>query len=364
LDDTVYNHPTCFNHAIYHVLKYMSDSTAISVDSLGKVYRDGFLFPKRFEALRDVTFEVKRGEIFGLLGPNGAGKTTFLKILLGVIRKTSGGATMMGFPAGSRAGRQCVGYLPEHLRIPPYMTGYTALECYGNLSNVPTRVIREKRGPLLDLVGLGSRGADRVKKYSKGMLQRLGLAQALLHDPRLLVLDEPTDGLDPRARAEMRQVIRDLKSQGVTVFLNSHILQEVELVCDRVAILHEGQLRYCGSVDEIGAFVSQYTSGPKGRTPITVRISGDSGDSGELLSRIESARGELSMEVVPAENDGSCLLKLSIGGQSELDGLIDRLRAGQISILGIHHERVSLEDAFLKIVDENTAPKHSPSSTP
>ena len=193
-------------------------TSAIEVDSLGKIYRDGLIFGKSFMALNGVSFKVQRGEIFGLLGPNGAGKTTFIKILLGIIRKSSGQASMLGYRAGSRAGRQQVGYLPEQLRIPQHMTGYTALEYYGNLSHVSTRVVRKKRPELLDLVGLGERGSEPVKKYSKGMRQRLGLAQALLHEPKLLVLDEPTDGLDPGARAEMRKVIRRLCDEGVTIF--------------------------------------------------------------------------------------------------------------------------------------------------
>ena len=225
---------------------------AIQVESLCKTYSEGLVFKKRFEALKEVTFSVREGEIFGLLGPNGAGKTTLLKILLGIIRKSNGTASMLGFPAGSREGRKQVGYLPEHLRVPRHMTGYQALEFFGNLSNLPTRQIREKRGELLELVGLAGRAKDSVKQYSKGMLQRLGLAQALLHDPKLLFLDEPTDGLDPRARAGMRAIISGLQERGVTVFLNSHLLQEVEMVCQRVAILDKGNLRYCGEVDQIG----------------------------------------------------------------------------------------------------------------
>ena len=171
----------------------------IQVHELSKTYRDGWIFGKKFPALNQVSLEVGRGQIFGLLGPNGAGKTTFLKILLGIIGKTSGKASLLNYPAGDRKGRQRVGFLPEQLRIPRHLSGFTALEYYGNLQNVPTSTIREKRDRLLDFVGLAGRGQDRVTKYSKGMLQRLGLAQALLHEPDLLVLDEPTDGLDPGA---------------------------------------------------------------------------------------------------------------------------------------------------------------------
>ena len=235
--------------------KPTSSGPAIETHGLSKTYSQGLIFKKRHVALQDVSLTVERGEIFGLLGPNGAGKTTFLKIMLGIIRKTGGKATLLGEPAGSRKGRKLVGYLPEHLRVPAHLTGYQALEFFGNLSNVPTKVVREKRGQLLETVGLVDRAKDNVKQYSKGMLQRLGLAQALLHEPELLVLDEPTDGLDPKARAEMRQIIRELQTRGVTIFLNSHLLQEVEMICQRVAILDKGQLRYCGPVDTIGEHV-------------------------------------------------------------------------------------------------------------
>ena len=232
-----------------------ANGPAIETNDLSKTYSQGLIFRQRHVALQNVSLTVQRGEIFGLLGPNGAGKTTFLKIMLGIIRKTSGQASLLGYPAGSRQGRKLVGYLPEHLRVPAHLTGYQALEFFGNLSNVPTRIVRERRQQLLETVGLADRAKDNVKQYSKGMLQRLGLAQALLHDPELLVLDEPTDGLDPKARAEMRQIIRDLQGRGVTIFLNSHLLQEVEMICQRVAILDKGQLRYCGPVDSIGDFI-------------------------------------------------------------------------------------------------------------
>ena len=216
-----------------------------------KTYVEGFFRRKRQPALKGVSLRVERGEIFGLLGGNGAGKTTFIKTLLGIIRKTAGEARLLGFPAGDRRGRKLVGYLPENLRVPRHLTGYTALEYYGNLSNVPTRSIRQRRGPLLEKVGLAERAKDPVRTYSKGMLQRLGLAQAMLHDPELFILDEPTDGLDPLARSQVRGYLTELKRQGKTIFLNSHILQEVELICDRVAILDKGVLRRVANVAEI-----------------------------------------------------------------------------------------------------------------
>src|SRR5688572_10725431 len=226
-------------------------SAAIQVEGLSKTYREGLIFRKQRQALRSVSFTVEQGEIFGLLGGNGAGKTTFIKLLLGIIRRTAGSATVLGHPGGDWRSRKLIGYLPENLRVPRHLTGLTALEYYGHLSNVPTSMIRQRRGELLEMVGLAERAKDPVRTYSKGMLQRLGLAQSMLHDPELFILDEPTDGLDPLARAQVRGFLADLKKRGKTIFLNSHILQEVELICDRVAILDRGNLKRVAHVAEI-----------------------------------------------------------------------------------------------------------------
>lgn len=321
----------------------LDESPAIVAQSLSKIYSEGLVFKKKFQALKNVSFNVNRGEVFGLLGPNGAGKTTFIKVLLGIIRKTAGNATMMGQPAGSRAGRRLVGYLPEHLRIPPHLNGYTALECYGNLSNVPKSVIVKKRDRLLELVGLQDRAKDRCKKYSKGMLQKLGLAQALLHDPQLLILDEPTDGLDPRARAEVRQIIRRLKDDGVTIFLNSHILQEVELICDRVAILNQGELRYCGTVSEIGEFVKERAGVAQNGLVVDIEVAGT---ADEINAGFEGQ----SFEIVSRHSDQQFTVRVTAPAQAAVDSLIDKLRNHQVSIHSILRQQVSLEDAFLKIV--------------
>ena len=332
------------------------DGPAIETDSLSKTYSQGLIFKQRHVALQNVSLTVNRGEIFGLLGPNGAGKTTFLKLMLGIIRKTSGQASLLGHPAGSRQGRKLVGYLPEHLRVPAHLTGYQALEFFGNLSNVPTRVVREKRGPLLETVGLADRAKDNVKQYSKGMLQRLGLAQALLHDPELLVLDEPTDGLDPKARAEMRQIIRNLQDKGVTIFLNSHLLQEVEMICQRVAVLDKGQLRYCGSVDSIGEFAA---------------ANGQANITGADASLTESQVGKIEFEVLgDLETIKQCFSTNAVitGGaagkpttvvapivdQATTDAWVDALRQAGIGIVAMQPRRVSLEDAFLTLVDESS----------
>ena len=317
---------------------------AIVSDNLFKTYSEGMLSRKKFQALKGVSFTVNQGEIFGLLGPNGAGKTTFIKVLLGIIKKTSGSASMLGYAAGSKKCRELVGYLPERLRIPPHLTAYTALEYFGNLSNVSSGVVKSKRDEYLELVGLKGREKDLVKKFSKGMVQRLGLAQALLHDPKMVILDEPTDGLDPRARAEMRTIIRNLADRGVTIFLNSHLLQEVEMICNRVAILDKGNLRYCGPVANIGEFLasdSVDTQQPKKQ--FLFQALGDP-------DMLQKGFADFNVNVLSTEN-GVASVQVNVPDQAEVDRLIDQLRSHQISIVGIEEQRVSLEDAFLQLID-------------
>lgn len=314
---------------------------AIEATDLHKTYSSGVLFGERFEALKGVTLEVRRGEVFGLLGPNGAGKTTFVKILLGIISKSSGSANLMGHPAGSIAGRSHVGYLPEHLRISSHLTALTALELYGNLSNVPVETIRSKQDGLLRLVGLKGREKESVKNFSKGMLQRLGLAQALLHDPKLLMLDEPTDGLDPRARAEMRAIIRRLRELGVTIFLNSHLLQEVELICDSVAILDRGVLRFCGDVSNIGDAVA----GTDGAIIADLELSGD------LRDLITIAQGT-TFEVTSDTSESHKVCRFEFANQEKIDQFIDRLRGRNISLVRLEPQMLNLEDVFLELIED------------
>lgn len=314
----------------------MSTSAAIEASHLEKTYRQGWLRRKPIHALRGVSLSVQRGEIFGLLGPNGAGKTTFIKILLGIIRRTSGEASLLGSRVGSRRSRLGIGYLPEHLRLPAHLNAYTALDLYGQMSQLPARTIRAKRDQLLASVGLLERARDSVKKYSKGMLQRLGLAQALLHDPELIFLDEPTDGLDPVGRSHVRNVLNELKRQGKTIFLNSHILQEVELICDRVAILDQGTVRFLGPVDEI-------TRQPTAEFQLELR--------GEEEAILRALEGAVVDDFVWSEAIARATLRLA--EPALLDRTIDALRAQQVSILGLTRRRITLEDAFLKLVSQS-----------
>jgi ABC-2 type transport system ATP-binding protein len=323
----------------------MPDSPVIEVDSLHKVYRDGWLRRRRLEVLKGLGFEVRPGEIFGLLGPNGAGKTTFVKILLGIVRKTSGQARLLGFPAGDRRGRQQVGFLPENLRIARHHTALTALDYYGKLSGLSASQVRQRRDGLLRTVGLADRASDSVDKYSKGMLQRLGLAQALLHDPRLVMLDEPTDGLDPLGRAQVRGIMQALKAEGKTVFINSHLLQEIELVCDRVAILDQGWLRYVGPVKDVTASRAADVVAGTDAPDLHLELAGTDEAVHAALYGAEISRWERSA-------DGRLAVVLKSAGQAEVDRRVDALRKQGVSIVSLLHQRRTLEDAFLAIVAE------------
>ena len=318
----------------------MPEPPAIEVDTLRKTYVDGLFRRRQLEALRGVSFRVERGTIFGLLGPNGAGKTTLIKVLLGIVHKSGGTAMLMGYPAGDRRGRRSVGYLPETHRIPRHHTANSALEYYGALSGMRGRDIRNRRPVLLKLVGLGDWGQAPVKKFSKGMLQRLGLAQALMHDPQLLVLDEPTDGVDPVGRSEMRAILRRLTDEGKTIFINSHLLQEIELVCDRVAILVKGEVRREGLVEVITR---------RQETELELTLAGS-----EQAIRAALAEWNIAEWSAPATGQFCAVLKLN--DQPTLDRCIDRLRGAGIGIVELVRRRDTLEEAFLGIVKQPPSP--------
>jgi ABC-2 type transport system ATP-binding protein len=224
----------------------------IQIDRLVKHYGD-------VHALKGISLTVQRGETFGLLGQNGAGKTTLIKLLLGLVAPTEGKATVLGEPCGSASARRRIGYLPEDHNFPDYHTAASLLDFYGALLEVPSATRAERIPEVLDLVGLKGRMDYKVRTYSKGMKQRLGIAQAIMHNPDLVFLDEPTDGVDPVGRREIRELLTRLKEQGMTVFVNSHLLGEVELMCDRVMILDRGSVIRQGTIAELtqqrGTFV-------------------------------------------------------------------------------------------------------------
>ena len=235
--------------AIVHV----EQPPVVETYQLRKVYRTGFWLNQKIESLKSCTLTIYKGETFGLLGPNGAGKTTLLKTLLGIVRPTSGRASLLGSPLGDRAVKQSIGYLPENPYFYDYLTGWEFLEFAAGLFEIPASVQRQRIPELLELVGLAQSAAKKkqMRQYSKGMLQRVGMAQALINNPEVVFLDEPMSGLDPMGRRQMRELILSLKYAGKTVFFNSHVLTEVEQRCDRVAILAKGELICAGSLEQL-----------------------------------------------------------------------------------------------------------------
>ena len=241
--------------------------TVVETNNLRKVYRTGFWFNQRVESLKGCSLTVYQGETFGLLGPNGAGKTTLLKTLLGIVRATSGKALLLNRPLGDRLVKQKVGYLPENAYYYDYLTGWEFLQFVAGLFQIPRSVQRQRIPQLLELVGLSQKTIRKkpLRQYSKGMLQRIGMAQALINDPEIVFLDEPMSGLDPMGRYQIREIILSLKEQGKTIFFNSHVLSDVEQICDRVAILAEGELVCVGSLNELlGTADTYYVKGKGG----------------------------------------------------------------------------------------------------
>lgn len=221
-------------------------SDVVVVDRLVKDFSVGLLGRRR-RTLDAISFRVQTGEVFGFVGPNGAGKTTTLKVLMGLIRPTSGTARILGHDVRESAYRREIGFLPEHPTFYEWLTGREILRFYARLSGAAERELARRSETLLDWVGLSHAADARLRTYSKGMLQRVGIAQALVHDPRVVFLDEPMSGLDPIGRKEIRDLVLRLRDEGKTVFMNTHILSDVETVCDRVAIIVKGAIRYEGA---------------------------------------------------------------------------------------------------------------------
>lgn len=284
----------------------------------------------RVEALKGVSIRVEPGEVYGLLGQNGAGKTTLIKILLGIVGKTDGDATLLGEPAGTVHVRQKVGYLPEDHRFPEYHTGYSLMDFYGQLYGLPRDQRRRKIPEMLEVVGIRNRMDSRIRTYSKGMKQRLGIAQAMFHDPQVIFLDEPTDGVDPVGRREIREMMERLKGEGKTIFLNSHLLGEVEQVCDRVAILQKGELARQGTVADLtrqtGLFVIGLAPGQAFPADEVTRLGYAVRDAGERV------------EVTLAE------------GQT-IDPVLGLLHAKGLNLRHLVEKKQSLEDVFVSMVD-------------
>ena len=302
---------------------------ALSTHGLAKTYRS--VFGARVEALRPLDLEVQRGEIFGLLGPNGAGKTTLVKLLLGIVLPTEGEGRLFGKSVREAETRRSVGFLPENHSFPTHLTARQTLDLYARIAGV-TEADRAQRIPaLLEQVRMVKWADTRVRKFSKGMMQRLGLAQALMNRPALLFLDEPTDGVDPVGRREIRDLLLEISAAGTTIFLNSHLLSEVEQICTRVAILKEGRLARLGTVEELTTQAQVYDLRC---TPLP-----DTLDDRALFRSVAG-----SEEGAPAH------YRLSVQDRAHLNAVLDRLRAAGVEVEALQPQRQSLEDFFVDVV--------------
>lgn len=295
-------------------------------------------YGRSIHALRGVNIQVGRGEIFGLLGPNGAGKSTLVKIMMTVVRPTHAIGTILGRPIGHRGKLAVTGYLPEDHRFPGYLTGLKLLHYYAAIAKVPRDQRTKRASELLEYVSM-SRWADmRIDQYSKGMLQRLGIAQALMNEPELVVLDEPTDGLDPVGRRDVRNLLVELKNKGTTVFLNSHLLSELEMVCDRVAILVDGLVARQGTLSELTEHTVEYL--------ITCAV-----EAGGAMPKLEALGARVKDRTVTLPGHDI----------AKVNEAVDCLRAAGVAIESIVPHRFGLEDILVEVMGTSAEP---PPTTP
>lgn len=331
---------------------------AVQLSHVSKIYRG------KVHALRGVGMRVNHGEIFGLLGPNGAGKTTLVKIMMTVVRPTRCEGTLLGRPVGEKGVLARVGYLPEHHRFPDYLTASQVLDYFGAMSKVPRRARRQRAGELLTEVGLADWAHKRVRSFSKGMRQRLGIAQALVNDPELVVLDEPTDGVDPVGRRDIRAIVSRLKERGKAVLLNSHLLSELEMVCDRVAILVQGVVSAEGTLDELTHGERRYEielampelqSSPEEiagllAAGVTRALPPGPDDTPPHLAKRVGWTGVLATgESVQIDRN---LIRVGTDDPAIVQPLIDALRGHRAIIRSIRPVRPSLEDLFMRAVTD------------
>lgn len=295
---------------------------AIETRRLGKVFGSKV-------AVRGITLEVPRGEVFGFLGPNGAGKSTSIKMLLGLIAPTHGEALVLGSPAGDVQVRRKIGFLPEHFRFYEWLTAAELLGVHGRLYGMSKSTLRSRIPELMNEVGLWPHREKRLRDFSKGMMQRLGLAQALLNEPELIFLDEPTSGLDPAGRKLVRDIIKAQRDRGATVFLNSHLLSEVEVTCDRVVFIKNGEVL---ETRRLGALL-------EGEVTVTMRTGNLSPETlASLAQRVSSLK---------ATGD---VLTFCTPSMDALPGIVRFLVNQNVDIYEITPQRLSLEDLFLRIV--------------
>ncbi|HSG17780.1 MAG TPA: ABC transporter ATP-binding protein [Anaerolineae bacterium] len=284
-------------------------------------------------AVEDFTLQVPKGEIFGFLGPNGAGKTTSVKMLLGLVKPTAGTANILGRPFGERATLARIGFLPEHFRFHEWLQAAEFLDLHGQLLGMEKSRRAAAIPPLLELVGLERRAKTKLSAFSKGMLQRIGLAQALLNEPELVFLDEPTSGLDPLGRRLVRDIITGLRAEKITVFLNSHLLSEIELTCDRVAFIREGVIVRVATLEEL----------EQERIQITIRV-------GRPTQELVNGLAQYGDGVTLDESSGR--IHLTIADESQMPQIVNWLVEQDQAVYELSPRRRSLEDRFLEIVGD------------
>ncbi len=299
--------------------------SAIQISNLTKVYH----LPrgKKKTAVNSIDLEVQPGEIFGFLGPNGAGKTSTVKILLGFIKPTSGSASLLGIPIDNPKARASVGYLPEQPYFHKFMTPAEVVSVHAGLADVPRRERKRRVTESIETVGLAELARTPISKMSKGQVQRVGLAQALVGDPELLILDEPASGLDPLGRRQVRDLLMKLKDAGKTIFLSSHLLSEIETVCDRVAVLSHGKLMAAGTPEEL-------KNGANGTRVVT----------GLVDSRLEEYISDIGGEISADRKETTITIE-----SERLYDLIDLLRTAGQPLISVSADRESLEEAFLRL---------------
>ncbi|NVB43373.1 ABC transporter ATP-binding protein [Pseudenhygromyxa sp. WMMC2535] len=299
----------------------------IETNQLSKTYKGGV------QALKGVNLQVPKGCCFGLLGPNGAGKSTLVKVLLGIVRASGGAATLRGIDIRQAAARERVGYLPEGHRFPDYLTAEGVCRYFGALAGLSGQALERQVAEKLEIVGLSEWRDTKVSKFSKGMAQRVGVAQSLLGDPEVIFLDEPTDGVDPVARQGLRFVIRKATEAGATVFINSHLLSEIELLCDQVAIVDKGEVLRQGTVSELTAGVA----GSK----LVVRLR-----TGELPEALWTK----FLDGYAAEREPDNWFRVGLETEGQISELIDELRAADVLIFAVEPTRMNLEQAFIELI--------------
>jgi len=314
---------------------------AIEVEGLTKDYLVGFWRKRPCRALNALTFHVEQGEVFGFLGPNGAGKTTTLKLLMGLIFPTSGTARILDRPIEDVQMHRNIGYLPEQPYFYDYLTGRELLDYFARFFGYGPRERRERVARFLQLVGLGAAGDVQLRKYSKGMLQRIGIAQAILHDPQVVFFDEPMSGLDPVGRREARDIILELKRQGRTIFFSTHILSDAEMLCDRVAVLVGGELQGVGSPEQI----------------VSIQVQGM-----EVLVELPDGRALPAGWSARATRTGR-RYRIEVS-ERELYAALDELRSREARILSVAQLKPTLEDYFLRLVGRGEASTHAAAEVP